>query len=63
MLVTVGSLVANLRSQKSDIERLESEIQRLRTWRHKVGDDPCHALLTLVKLLEQEIEHMKKDRR
>lgn len=38
-------------------DALAQEVQRLRDWRHKVGEDPCDPLSKLMTLHVQNFEH------
>lgn len=58
--IAFAVVVYAFKKQDDEIRRLDSEIKRLREWRHKVGDDPCHAIGKLYDILEKRVERIDK---
>lgn len=36
------------------------EIRQLRAWRHKIGDDPCHALSRLYDMHDERLTRLER---
>ncbi len=66
LVLSVGVLVFNAGWQsaqsaafKAEIARLEVEIERLRAWHHKVGDNPNDAMVELFKMHTERIARLE----
>ena len=59
-LVSLGGLIANQRWQATEIARVDREIEHLRAWRHKVGENPTWAVSEQIVRLDDEVERLRE---
>jgi hypothetical protein len=66
LAVSIGTLVfksgvgiGEHDSTAKDLERLEFEIQRLRDWRHRIGEDPAGYFVQALDVLADRVKRLE----
>ena len=55
-----GGETGDLKHMASDLLRLDLEVTNLRTWRHKIGDDPSDSVGQLYDMLEKRVVNLER---
>lgn len=61
ILVDVGVWGGHVDSGLASVRRHEDEINRLRDWRHKIGEDPNHSVLQLYRILAEDVKELERE--
>lgn len=56
VMLAIGALVARQHQHSKEIERL-------RLWRHKIGEDPSHTWTQVAEMLDERIRELERRRR
>lgn len=57
----IGRTAGRFEEIQRDRDRADEEIERLRIWRHKVGEQPSYVWTELAKLLEERMERQERE--
>lgn len=62
ILIAIGALVQRQEALRDNQQRQEHEIERLRVWRHKIGEDPARAAIDIARMLDERLKELERRR-
>lgn len=62
-VLAIAAVILAAGGAVAKIHFMDREIEKLRAWRHKIGDDPSHAAIAIAQMLEERMRKLEERRR